>query len=375
MKPWHVAAAFAAALLLPFLILFGIIVGILGSPARVCGAASPAQVGGGAPAVTANAVGLPAVAGYGGEQLAAAAEIARAAADAGFGADAQTLGIAVSMGESGLRPLNYGDAAGPNSRGYFQQRDWGPVADELDPYKSATMFYTGGQHGEPGLNSIAGWQTMTPTAAAHAVQRNADPNYYTKFYAPAQQVLAALGGSLPPGPGAAAAGCPGTPVQAAGAPVPVGAGGWTRPAVGRLSSGFSATVVNRGDAGTGVHLGQDIANTCGTPIYAAAGGVNPDGTPNGKPATVISSGPASGFGNWIRLDHGNGYITVYGHMKKADLMVAAGDTVTAGQQISRIGSEGQSTGCHLHLGVMISGAYVDPLSFLAAHGVALSGTP
>jgi hypothetical protein len=184
-------------------------------------------------------VGLPEVAGYGGDQLAAAAQIARAAADAGFGADAQTLGIAVSMGESGLRPLNYGDAAGPNSRGYFQQRDWGPVADELDPYKSATMFFTGGQHGEPGLNSIAGWQTMTPTAAAHAVQRNADPNYYTKFYAPAQQVLAALGGSLPPNAGAPA-GCPGTPVQAAGS-VPVGAGGWTRPAVGRLSSGFSAT--------------------------------------------------------------------------------------------------------------------------------------
>jgi hypothetical protein len=318
MKPWHVAAAFAAALLLPFLILFGIIVGILGSPARVCGAASPAQAGGAAPAVTANAVGLPAVAGYSGDQLVAAAEIARAAADHNFGADAQTLGIAVSMGESGLRPLNYGDAAGPNSRGYFQQRDWGPVADELDPYKSATMFFTGGLHGEPGLNSIAGWQTMTPTAAAHAVQRNADPNYYTKFYAPAQEVLAALGGSLPPSPGAPA-GCPGTPVQAAGA-VPVGAGGWTRPAVGRLSSGFA----HRTNPVTGKpedHLGQDIANTCGTPIYAAAGGVNP-----------------------------------------------------AGQQISRIGSEGQSTGCHLHFQVDDPNP-IDPVPFLAAHGVALSGTP
>jgi murein DD-endopeptidase MepM/ murein hydrolase activator NlpD len=372
MKPWHVAAAFAAALGLPFLILFGIIVGILGSPARVCGAASPAQAGGAAPAVTANAVGLPAVAGYSGDQLVAAAEIARAAADHNFGADAQTLGIAVSMGESGLRPLNYGDAAGPNSRGYFQQRDWGPVADELDPYKSATMFFTGGLHGEPGLNSIAGWQTMTPTAAAHAVQRNADPNYYTKFYAPAQEVLAALGGSLPPSPGAPA-GCPGTPVQAAGA-VPVGAGGWTRPAVGRLSSGFA----HRTNPVTGKpedHLGQDIANTCGTPIYAAAGGVNPDGTPNGKPATVIRSGPATGFGNAIYIDHGNGYITWYGHMKTVDLLVKTGDTVTGGQQISRIGSEGQSTGCHLHLEVRINGAPTDPVPFLAAHGVALSGTP
>jgi murein DD-endopeptidase MepM/ murein hydrolase activator NlpD len=62
-------------------------------------------------------------------------------------------------------------------------------------------------------------------------------------------------------------------------------------------------------------------------------------------------------------------------MKKADLMVAAGDTVTAGQQISRIGSEGQSTGCHLHVEVRINGAPTDPVPFLAAHGVALSGTP
>jgi hypothetical protein len=252
-------------------------------------------------------VGLPEVAGYGGDQLTAAAQIARAAADHNFGADAQTLGIAVSMGESGLRPLNYGDAAGPNSRGYFQQRDWGPVADELDPYKSATMFFTGGQHGEPGLNSIAGWQTMTPTAAAHAVQRNADPNYYTKFYAPAQQVLAALGGSLPPSPGAPA-GCPGTPVQAAGRRCRSAPAGGPAPRSAGCPPG-SSTVTNPVTGKPEDHLGQDIANTCGTPIYAAAGGVNPDGTPNGKPATVIRSGPATGFGNAIYIDHGNGYIT------------------------------------------------------------------
>jgi murein DD-endopeptidase MepM/ murein hydrolase activator NlpD len=89
---------------------------------------------------------------------------------------------------------------------------------------------------------------------------------------------------------------------------------------------------------------------------------------------VIRSGPATGFGNAIYIDHGNGYITVYGHMKKADLMVAAGDTVTAGQQISRIGSEGQSTGCHLHFQVDDPNP-IDPVPFLAAHGVALSGTP
>lgn len=91
------------------------------------------------------------------------------------------------------------------------------------------------------------------------------------------------------------------------------------------------------------HLGVDLAqpgNALGKPIYAARGG------------EVVAAGPASGFGSWIIILHenvnGKTYSSLYGHMKAVDLTVKVGDTVTAGQQISRIGNEGQSSGAHLH---------------------------
>lgn len=89
------------------------------------------------------------------------------------------------------------------------------------------------------------------------------------------------------------------------------------------------------------HRGVDFPASFGTPIYAAADGF------------VVRSGPATGFGNWIVLDHQRelGVDTVYGHMAARDLLVRAGDTVTAGQVIARVGSEGQSSGPHLHFEV------------------------
>jgi len=108
-----------------------------------------------------------------------------------------------------------------------------------------------------------------------------------------------------------------------------------------------------------VHWGQDIAATCGTPIYAAA------------PGTVTAAGPASGYGHWITIDHGGSVATVYGHMYADGLLVRAGQTVTAGQQIATVGSDGDSTGCHLHLEVRTDGLPTNPVPFLAAHGVVL----
>lgn len=94
------------------------------------------------------------------------------------------------------------------------------------------------------------------------------------------------------------------------------------------------------------HQGIDLAADDGTPMYAMAGGV------------VAESGPASGFGNWIVIDHtidGKAYSTVYGHMWDDGLAVSAGDTVTAGQHIGDVGSNGGSTGPHLHLEVWEGG--------------------
>ena len=87
------------------------------------------------------------------------------------------------------------------------------------------------------------------------------------------------------------------------------------------------------------HRGIDLAAPDGTSMYAMAGGV------------VVEAGPASGFGNWIVIDHtidGQAYSTVYGHMWDDGVAVSTGDTVTAGQYIGKVGSAGQSTGPHLH---------------------------
>ncbi|AIG63851.1 membrane protein [Corynebacterium atypicum] len=124
-----------------------------------------------------------------------------------------------------------------------------------------------------------------------------------------------------------------------------------KPAEGSFTSGFGARW------GTN-HNGVDIANALGTPIAAAMDG------------EVISAGPASGFGNWVRILHEDGTITVYGHMSTIDVTV--GQHVTAGTKIAGMGSEGFSTGSHLHFEVHPAGSGpIDPLPWLAERGIAL----
>ena len=126
---------------------------------------------------------------------------------------------------------------------------------------------------------------------------------------------------------------------------------FTKPAEGAFTSGF-------GMRWGSMHNGVDIANTPGTPIRAVAAG------------TVIDSGPAQGFGNWIRIRHEDGSISVYGHMQT--LNVAVGEVVQPGQLIAGMGSEGFSTGSHLHFEIWPDGATPsDPASWLAARGIGL----
>lgn len=103
-----------------------------------------------------------------------------------------------------------------------------------------------------------------------------------------------------------------------------------------------------------LHGGIDLAAGTGTPIYAADGG------------TVLYSGAATGFGNWIVIDHNNGYLTVYGHMYSNQLYVSPGQQVSKGQHIGGVGSAGTSTGAHLHFEVHKSylGNQVNPTSYM-----------
>ncbi|MEV5651218.1 M23 family metallopeptidase [Nocardia sp. NPDC052254] len=106
------------------------------------------------------------------------------------------------------------------------------------------------------------------------------------------------------------------------------------------------------------HLGVDVAAPIGTPIYAVEDG------------EVISAGPASGFGMWVRLKHADGTITVYGHVDT--VTVSEGQQVMAGDQIATVGNRGFSTGPHCHFEVWLNGSNkVDPLPWLASRGISL----
>ena len=121
-----------------------------------------------------------------------------------------------------------------------------------------------------------------------------------------------------------------------------------KPTSGTFTSGF-------GPRGGTIHEGLDLANSIGTPIFSAMSG------------TVIDAGPASGFGQWVRVQHGGGLITVYGHI--ATFAVSTGQTVGAGDQIATMGNEGQSTGPHLHFEVHQDGVPIDPQPWLAGFGI------
>lgn len=81
------------------------------------------------------------------------------------------IALAVAYQESSFKNINYGDKAGPDSRGLFQQRNnWGSLADRMNPEKAARMFFLGGKDGSPGLLKIKNRNNMSIGEAAYAVQ-------------------------------------------------------------------------------------------------------------------------------------------------------------------------------------------------------------
>lgn len=124
------------------------------------------------------------------------------------------------------------------------------------------------------------------------------------------------------------------------------------PSEGTFTSGYGA----RWGA---MHQGIDIGAHYGTPIRAVMDG------------TVVNAGPAQGFGNWVVLEHSNGERSVYGHMQSYN--VSVGQEVSAGQVIASVGSEGRSTGPHLHFEIKPDGVTpVDPVPWFAARGISIS---
>lgn len=116
---------------------------------------------------------------------------------------------------------------------------------------------------------------------------------------------------------------------------------------------YSSMFGTRADPFTGVtttHKGIDMACPQGTPIRACCGG------------TVAMTSYSNLYGNYVIINHGNGYQTLYGHMSKK--VAKAGQVVSQGQLIGYVGSTGYSTGPHLHLSVYKNNKVIDPLTVL-----------
>lgn len=148
-------------------------------------------------------------------------------------------------------------------------------------------------------------------------------------------------------------------------PLPVGAGcggslpgpvsvSMSMPLAARVSSPFGL----RPDpftGGTRCHGGIDFAAPAGTPVAAVA---------DGTVAAVVPGWKSGGFGNLVRLDHGGGVESWYGHLSQ--FLVRDGQRVRQGEIIGLVGSTGRSTGPHLHLEIRIGGTRVDPALLLGS---------
>lgn len=120
-----------------------------------------------------------------------------------------------------------------------------------------------------------------------------------------------------------------------------GSGSFMRPAAGLLTQGYSF-----------YHKGFDIANRSGGSIYAADSGV----------VSVAGWVDNSGYGRRVMIDHGNGYVTLYGHMSTVQVQV--GQKVQRGEVLGQMGSTGRSTGTHLHFEIRQGGSLLNPGNFL-----------
>ena len=110
------------------------------------------------------------------------------------------------------------------------------------------------------------------------------------------------------------------------------------------------------------HQGIDYGAPLGSPVVSVGNGI----------VTKISSGCldfsnlscGGQLGNWIEVDHGNGAIAVYGHLKHNSLNVTKGMRVRKNQQIAQVGSSGWSTGAHLDFRIKVHGEYADPAKLI-----------
>jgi murein DD-endopeptidase MepM/ murein hydrolase activator NlpD len=260
-----------------------------------------------------------------------------------------------------LRLVHEAVGSDHGSLGVFQQQWpwWGSMRELMDPEVSARKFYLR-------LVQVRGWESMSVTEAGQAVQRSAFPDAYADDVPLAEDLMKGLR----------------WPGAAQGFQVALGN---PRPAMCTHGGGLIGTVTfplppdsgytdrrnwgATGGAWSRGHTGTDLSVGCGTPVLAATSG------------TVIVRTDQVWSGRWlVQVSTGVGQLTTwYAHMQS--LHVIDGQAVQAGEALGAVGSEGNSTGCHLHFEVHPRGGSiyqdsVNPTSWLRhAVGGSLEGQP
>lgn len=138
---------------------------------------------------------------------------------------------------------------------------------------------------------------------------------------------------------------------------PESSSAWTMPLAEGTYVMSAAFGVDGSMWSSGEHTGQDFAAAEGTPVYATRGG-------------VVTVEDVDWSGRLVRIDHGGGVESWYAHMSAVH--VATGDTVRAGELVGAVGSEGNSTGPHLHFEIRMNGSSLDPMLLLSGEAAARS---
>ncbi|MER6936753.1 M23 family metallopeptidase [Nocardioides sp. NPDC127514] len=279
----------------------------------------------------------------------------------GVGREGVRIAVMAALTESSLRMLantsawpdstrfpNDGNGGDHDSLGLFQMRPlagWGTVAQLMSSTYQARAFFggdNGPNRGSPrGLLDIPGWRQLPPGAAAQAVEVSAFPDRYAQFEPVADAIITALASRTEDQPAKA------TETSRIVFPLPKGTWSATSPYGWRTDPVTGAS---------SLHTGNDYAAPLGTPILTIG-----DGT-----VTYAGAHP-SGYGHLILIDHtirGRNVTSGYAHMYRNGIHVRVGHRVTAGQHIADVGSDGKSTGPHLHFEMRLNGRSTDPSGWL-----------
>jgi murein DD-endopeptidase MepM/ murein hydrolase activator NlpD len=285
------------------------------------------------------------------EQLANTAAIITVGHDKGVPQWGWVIAVATAITESGLRNLPHlGQDNDHDSIGLFQQRPsqgWGTPQQLADPAYQAGKFYDA-------LLAVDGWDTMTLSQAAQAVQRSAFPDAYAVHTSDAVALVAHVGVRL------------GYTTLVVDPCVTVSEHGWTRPVHGVVVSGY-------GPRDGRLHAGVDIAAPRHTLIRAAASGTvtrvrcNAIDRATGADWGCHHDGNShnvAGCGWYVDIAHPGDVTTRYCH-QQTEPWVNSGDPVIVGQPIGIVGSTGHSSGPHLHYEVILGGITLDPEPWMA----------